>query len=384
MLHYKKVDNWITNDHAKEYFFLRCKEFYLKSFNFFIALIYKTILFLCVKCMPSLILQMLITGYRNTSLVMTAAKLKIPDLLNNNPATSDEIADFLQAHSGNLKRFMRALVCLGLVKEDRLGRFHITSMGALLQSERSKTLRGAAIYLGETSYQAYSMLLRSITTGEVAFESFYHLTLFEYIKNSAELSKYYNQTFANDAGIGLLVYRHDFSVARTILDIGGGSGMLVCSILKVYPNLTGIVFDTENIVADAAGYIHKENMTKRCQAVAGDFMKEIPDGKDIYILARVLNNWDDQQASLILHNCHRAMKKTSKLLVIQKLIPERSYIGSEAVLGDMNALVHLGTSNRTKKELQKLLSDNGFQFIKTVSLDAYDLYMVEFAPNEKQ
>jgi len=67
----------------------------------------------------------------------------------------------------------------------------------------------------------------------------------------------------------------------------------------------------------------------------------VPAGGDAYTLKWIIHDWDDERAISILKNCHRAMLKEGKVLIIEAIVPP----GSEPAFGkfvDLNMLVMTG------------------------------------------
>jgi O-methyltransferase domain len=186
----------------------------------------------------------------------------------------------------------------------------------------------------------------------------------------------------------LISSMYDFSQFNTIIDIGGGQGTFLSSILKKNPNLHGILFDLPHAIESAKKMYAKESINSkennvrdilsRYKLIEGDFFKSIPAvGADGYIIKNVILNWDDQSAAIILKNCLQAMKDTAysvinenqanrrktspKLLIIDTIMPE----GNEPFIGKftdiiMLALTHKGRI-RTEAEFRKLLGSCGFE-----------------------
>ncbi len=188
--------------------------------------------------------------------------------------------------------------------------------------------------------------------------------------------------------VSLISSLYDFSQFDTIVDIGGGQGLLLSTILKNNSNLHGIVFDLPYAIDSAKKRIQHKNSTptnagmdngylSRFKLIAGDFFKSIPPGTDGYILKNVLLNWDDNSAATILKNCLEAIEVTmksnqdkqnvkSKLLIIDVIMPE----GNEAFIGkfldiQMLILTHSGRI-RTEKEFSNLLNSGGFNIANII------------------
>ena len=95
----------------------------------------------------------------------------------------------------------------------------------------------------------------------------------------------------------------------------------------------------------------------------GDFFDSVAAGGDIYLLKSVVHNWDDRQVSRILRICRRAMTPNSRLVLVERAVPERMRCCSEhqaLARSDLNMLVGLGGRERTRREFADLLSDSEF------------------------
>lgn len=116
----------------------------------------------------------------------------------------------------------------------------------------------------------------------------------------------------------------------------------------------------------AAKHIEAAGLAGRCQAVAGDFFQSVPSGGDAYILSRIIHDWDHDRSIAILKNCHSAMSKNAKLLVLEQLIRRGNEL-NHAKLADVNMLVITGGRERTEAEYQKLFASAGFKLNKIIT-----------------
>ena len=65
-------------------------------------------------------------------------------------------------------------------------------------------------------------------------------------------------------------------------------------------------------------------MIDRCSLIGGDFLESVPEGGDTYLLKWIVHDWDDTRATTILRNCRRAMGPSSKVLLVEGIIPAGS------------------------------------------------------------
>jgi len=97
----------------------------------------------------------------------------------------------------------------------------------------------------------------------------------------------------------------DLSGCKRVVDVGGGKGTLMTSILRAYPNAVGVVIDLPHVIELGRQHINDQGFGARCELVDGDFFERVPAGGDAYILKRVIHDWDDEHSIAILKNCHR-------------------------------------------------------------------------------
>jgi hypothetical protein len=129
---------------------------------------------------------------------------------------------------------------------------------------------------------------------------------------------------ANSALVGATAAKaYDFSGVDRIVDVGGGQGKVLASILEAHPNVRGVLFDLPRVVEGASAFLAKEGVADRCEAVAGDMFAAVPAGGDIYMLSHVIHDWDDEHSTKVLQTCRRAMASSAKLLILDRVMPER-------------------------------------------------------------
>jgi hypothetical protein len=309
----------------------------------------------------------LATAYWASQALYVAAKLGVADVLTEGPKSHDEIASATGANSTSLARLTRALVPLGVLGVDDHGRFRLTRIGATLQSGMPGSMRSIILTLGEEHYQAWGKLIDSVKCDKPAFDEVYRRPLFEYLRGNSAAARTFNEAMTDLTSQMALatILAYDFSRSRVVADIGGGHGVLLDSILRSNPSMTGILFDSEQVIAGAAPPIANKGIGDRRQCIGGNFFESVPEGADIYILKNVLHDWNDERAVYILKNCRRAMDSKAKLLVIEMVLPltEDPAFGS---LLDLNMLVMSGGQERTKDEYSNLLEQSGFHLKQVI------------------
>jgi hypothetical protein len=178
-----------------------------------------------------------------------------------------------------------------------------------------------------------------------------------------------------------IVAAYDFSGLRRLVDVGGGSGVLLSAILGATPALHGVLIDRPAVIPDARRRFEADGVRERAECIAGDFFAAVPAGADAYLLSRVIHDWDDADAIRILATCRAAMPDESRLLLVEALMPERARDAPEAIRMDLHMLILFGARERTEREYRRLLRAAGLELqriVPTVSPAA--LSVIEATP----
>ena len=167
--------------------------------------------------------------------------------------------------------------------------------------------------------------------------------------------------------------RYAFSNFKKVIDIGGGDGSLMISILRANPMVEGVVVDLPRIAKRATARIADAGLGDRCEFISSDAFQSLPNGGDAYILSRVIHNWNNERSVELLRSCYNAMRPNAKILLIERYLTEhadQSTASRTAVLSDMGMLVMTGGCERTESEYRTLLACAGLSFTKVIVADS--------------
>ncbi len=321
---------------------------------------------------PSARLLQMLSGYRVVQALYAAAELGIPDLLKDGPRDSDELAQATGAHARSLHRLLRALASLDVLEEAHGGRFTLTPIGNQLRSDVPGSLRAAVIfYGGRRHWTAWGGLLDSVKAGTTAFSARSPASFFEMAARDPAGASIFNEAMAALTGPvnASVIGAYDFSAIGTLVDVGGGYGALLSAILAANPHLRGILFDIPPVADGARGRIEAAGLSHRCEVVGGDAFTAVPPGGDAYLLKWIIHDWNDELSTAILTNCRKAMRPDGRLLLVERVVPERAAPSPQAAsqfLSDLNMLLLTGGCERTEREYRALLAAAGFELKRTL------------------
>jgi hypothetical protein len=311
-------------------------------------------------------------GFWLSQSLYVVARLCVADQLRDGPRPVADIAAAVGADGTALYRVMRALASVGVFTEPVPRQFALTEMGSYLRSDVAGSLRAQFLTIGELDWEPWGHLLQSVRTGETAFDAHHGSNLFDYLERHPDVEQMFDEAmtgFVTENGMAV-ASAYDFHPYSVVVDIGGGHGALMTAILQATPRASGIVFDRAVVVEGASQAIAGAGLAERCECIAGDFFESVPPGGDVYLLASVIHDWDDDRSVSILRTCRRAMGPASRVLLIEMVIPPGD-APSYSKLLDLEMLVLAGGRERTEAEYRKLLATAGLRLTRILPTSSY-------------
>ncbi|MEO3757526.1 methyltransferase [Mycobacterium sp. B14F4] len=330
---------------------------------------------------PSVALLEMATGAWTTQTMYVAAKLGVADELAGGPARAADIAPRVGADPDALYRLMRALAAKGLLRHRRNDTFTLTKVGEALRSGVPGSMRDMVLFIGHRArWEDWGGLLHSVQTGEPSVLKLRGMPYWDYLETDPELAQVFNDAMTATSGMTneIALSAYDFSDFKLIVDVGGGHGLLLSTILHRAPGARGLLFDLPAVVSGADTVLAAAGVADRCTAEGGSFLQGVPAGGDAYVMKNIIHDWDDESSSTILRNIRTAIAPNGKLLLLEMVLPERttSFIGYQL---DLEMLITVGGRERTRTDYAKLLSRAGFRLDRVVDT-VTPLSIVEASP----
>jgi O-methyltransferase domain/Dimerisation domain len=320
----------------------------------------------------------LIDGHRVTAVIYVAARLGIADLLVEGPKSIPELARLTDTHERSLLRLMRALVKLAICTEASDGRFQLTEVGTHLAANTERSLKAFVLLEGGMLRSSWSELLESIRSGKTAAELAGRTVQEHFAKMATTNRGLFDEAMVSltRMAVPAVLSAYDFSGISKLMDVGGGLGELMVAILKQYPSMRGIIFDLPHCEKGAKKNISDARVADRCEFIAGSFFESVPTGADAVIMKSIIHDWNDERCVRILQNCRRVLGSGARLMLIDKLIPEKFEPGGGDLfvfLDDLNMLRGPGGCERTPSEFRALLAKGGFNMRRVVTTGRYSI-----------
>lgn len=323
---------------------------------------------------PSQVLLQFTTSYIPCAALWVAAELKVADLIDTGSKAVAELAKATGANEDALFRILRLLAMVGIFTETEPRHFALTPPAELLRSDHPQSMRDTVVWLADPfHFKIASELLHSVRTGRPTVEHVTGKPAFEYFSsNQLEFDRFHlAMTNLSAMAVSAALEAYDFSPFHTIVDMGGGHGFAICSILQKYPQMHGILFDLKDIVPGADKRIHELGLEERCLTEHGDFFQAVPEGGDVYFMKHILHDWTDEQATTILRNCRRALdskrdgNRNGKVVLLEFVVPPGNQPHPSKVI-DIEMLFFPGGRERMEREWRDLFAGAGFRLSRIV------------------
>jgi hypothetical protein len=314
------------------------------------------------------VLMEMTNGLWTTQLLHVAAKLRIADHLASGPKSVDALAEATGTHAPTLYRVLRALTNVRVFSENDDHTFALTPISELLRSDAPVSMRAWAEMRGEEwLWRSWGTLMYSLKTGEPAFDHVFGISPWEYFRDHPEESEVFNGAMTSISRMfnAPVVAAYDFAGIGTLVDVAGGHGSLLAAVLKANPSLRGILFDLPQVVEGGRTRMEDEGLSDRCEVRSGSFFEAVPEGADAYMLKFIIHDWNDDKASVILRNIHKALPEGGKVLVVDQVVPGPNVFAMSKFL-DIEMLLVPNGRERNEEEFRALLEASGFALSRIV------------------
>jgi O-methyltransferase domain len=288
--------------------------------------------------------------------VCAAARFGIADVLSEGPCHSGEIASRLMLNEQAVFRTLRYLSGHGVFEQTAPCVFANNELSSCLRSDVPSSVRSMLAFRGSPRFLGPLMdLPNAMCSGEPA-----HIGFDDLDEHPAE-RRLFDDAMTEVSAIWapFVVSAYDFSACRKLMDLGGGSGFLLASILRACPALQGVLVDLPAALDRARTRTFWDGVADRVRFEAGDFFESVPGGCDACLMKNVLHDWDDARARQILLNCRRAIPDDGLLVLVEYSLGVENTPSLGKTL-DVMMMTSFGGKERAVEEHRELLASAGF------------------------
>jgi hypothetical protein len=328
--------------------------------------------------------QNLLNGFWKTEALYAMAALGLADEMGAQAWSADALAGRVGAHPRALYRLLRALSSIGLVRHGTDDRFTLTEWGARLASNAEGSVRGRALHIGAMLAPAFCKLAESVRTGAPPEGIKYGPDGFAELNEDPAQAEIFNQAMVEGSRrvAAKAADAYDFGQYKTFMDVGGGYGAVLSTLLQRLPKASGAVLDLEHAKSGAEKLWAEDGVADRARFIVSSFFEEIPPDADCYILKYIIHDWNDDYARRLMKRLGAAASASgATVILIERIIPERieaNETHARDMLSDLTMLLWDG-AERTEAEYRTLFEEAGLSMTRTVPIgDGH--YVIEARP----
>lgn len=313
-------------------------------------------------------------SYVYPAALRTAVVLQVADHLSNGPLPVKELARKANAHPENLHRILRLLATHDVFTETQPGVFDMTTRAEPLR--RTHPLSNAVLFMtGPLLWRAMGGLHHATAAGTPAFEHVFGEPFFDYLATHPDDGAIFDQGMAafSDLEIAPIIDACPLPQDGTVVDVAGGRGGLLLEALRANPNLNGVLFEQDHVLANHM--LDSPDVTGRWETHSGDFFEKVPAG-DTYLIKRILHDWSDDECIQILRNCIASANPGACVFAIDAAIPEGNDPHPGKTL-DLFMQALLNGRERTTTELADLCTTAGLRFDRVIPVPGTTVSIVQ-------
>jgi hypothetical protein len=240
-----------------------------------------------------------------------AATLRIPEHIAAGRAGIAELATAAGCDRDALHAVLGHLISQGVFTEESPGRFACNRAAGQLAEIPFLDLNG----IGGRMAHTWGTLLDYVRTGQPAYQQVFGRPFWEDLAAHPRIAAEFD-ALMGPAGHGVPDFDIELSDGwedvRTVVDVGGGTGAMLASLLRRHPQVQGILVDLPGTVARAGEIIESFGVAGRMTVRGQSFFDPLPAGAGLYLLKSVLNDWPDEPTVAILRRCAEAAQAAAE------------------------------------------------------------------------
>lgn len=293
-------------------------------------------------------------------LVVAAERLQLFRLLHEHRMTADAIGRALNIHPTYIATFLNSLVAPGMLRKS--GGTYANTRLADKYFVRERSIHWTRQYSKECvdAYDALTVLEEALASGR-SYRQIKHLRTPSYteaMRRDPQRAEDFTQMLfhyhRNDAYA--LAKHLDLSGRRSLLDVGGGSGVMSIAVARSNPHLRACVLDIAPVCAIAARNIRRASLSRRVETLAGDINQPLPTGHDAVMFCDI-----GPVSTELLHNAYDALPPNGLIVLVDRFL---SRGGTQPLDRVVAPFVGSGFPQSTCADMAQAVKRSGFASVK--------------------
>ena len=262
----------------------------------------------------------LVAGFVHSQILAAFVALDLPRHLSGQPRDLNDLARRTGLPEDRMRVLAQGAAALGLMARQRDGRYALGRLGAALPG-----IPGLAQMIGH-----HDVLYRDLADPVAFFRDGSQTGLaafWPYVFGAGgavdpEVAATYSDLMADSQTLvaeEALAYL-DLSGVRSLMDVGGGTGVFLAAAGAAWPKLHLHLFDLPQVIGPASARFERAGLAERSTITGGSFRTEpLPGGADAISLVRVLYDHSDETVRMLLAKAHACLPDGGRLIVAEPM-----------------------------------------------------------------
>jgi 2-polyprenyl-3-methyl-5-hydroxy-6-metoxy-1,4-benzoquinol methylase len=307
---------------------------------------------------PSEMMQ-LFSAFQKSRILLTAYEIDIFTIINDKKLTVNDIAKEIKTETKATERLLNALCGLGFLnKENELFSNTDFSNDFLVKGKPSYMLGiQHLVHLWDT----WSNMTYTIKNGEPP-----------HVKEINDRGDVWLRAFINAmhgrgrqraVSVAPLI---DFENVKTMLDVGGGSGVFSSTFVSQNPKLSSTIFDLRNVIPITQEFIEQSGYADRIKTLVGDYREDGFGGKyDMIFLSAIIHSNSYHVNNNLIRKCVDSLNSKGQIVILDYVMNNDRTLPVSGAIFALNMLV--GTEDGdtyTRSEISEWLNNAGIYNIE--------------------
>jgi ubiquinone/menaquinone biosynthesis C-methylase UbiE/DNA-binding transcriptional ArsR family regulator len=281
------------------------------------------------KTDPTPIFDLFRNGYASDLLTAAVAHFNVFSLLAESPRSIDQLADAIGLAPRAANVLFTALRAMRLIELREDLSLYLTSIAREHLDPSAYFDISDYVGLAASSSNVLNLVERLRTNKPIGAESddedqstnagtaFIYKQGQPSAMDSAELARHFTLALCGRAKnvAPALAVKHPLSNIKTLLDIGGGTGIYSIAYLQRYPKLTAIVMDRPEVLKVAAEFAQQYGVADRLELSECDMFEDDLPNTDAILLSNILHDWDIPECKQLINRCAKVLPAGGELMI---------------------------------------------------------------------
>jgi len=255
--------------------------------------------------------------YWEAKIFLVSVRLDIYSALAHGPQTPSQISRRIGADPAMLARLLDALVTLGLLTKSGVEYANTPIVSEFLVKE-SPFYMGELMWLQDEEWAHWGKLEETLRSGRPPVSGHLFANRPEVAEKTLKVLHRMAQRTAPD-----LARKVDLSACRTLLDVGGGSGVFSLEFCGQNPALQVTLFDLPQTLQITRRNIEAAGMSDRIHLMPGDFNRDtLPGPFDVVFLSDILHYQTFDENAALVRKLFQSVRPGGKIVMKDMFIDD--------------------------------------------------------------